>query len=256
MLLACAGLPPVREDWVGYDPALFVRVVGREQPVIVAIHGGPGSGSDYLRSLESLVSHGYTVVTYDQRAVGRSTVPSVESFDLSAYNDDLEQVISWAGGRAILLGHSWGGVVALSYAVSHPHRVLGLVLLDSAAADWEERLRGNEAIALAARAAEERGLPPLPEGYPLHCSYLWSSFVAYYADPAKIRMDDLPRSCESVVREKTWDSISGYSLLQEMRSLSRSPRRCPCPRWWHSRTAGTAPSRSARRRSSACWSRS
>ena len=125
---------------------LHVRVVGEPaaERVLVAIHGGPGMASDYMRSLEQLAGGDLAVVTYDQRGTGRSTEPT-DGFAMERYVEDLEAVRQAVGTDAVhLFGHSWGGLVAQRYAISYPDRVRSIVLMGSGAPSMEAMRAANE----------------------------------------------------------------------------------------------------------------
>lgn len=114
-------------------PELHVQVSGRGDPAIVQ---GPawGPSSDYLRETLVPLLEGLRVVTYDPRNVGRSgSVDDPEAQGTAALVDDLETVRRGQGidEPFLLLGHSHGGFVAMGYAVRHPRRLRGLVLLNT-----------------------------------------------------------------------------------------------------------------------------
>ena len=110
--------------------SMFYRqsaVTGSELPVVLVIHGGPGSGSISLRAaLERPLAPAVRAIFYDQRGVGRSSL--VLSFGLDDYLEDVERLRSELGvERWYLVGVSWGSVIAVEYALRHPDRVQGVV---------------------------------------------------------------------------------------------------------------------------------
>jgi len=126
------------------DVSLHARMAGDVGSgcVLVAINGGPGLTSNYMLDLETLVSTGCAVVTYDQRGLGRSSQPndpdSPESYSLQKYADDLEAIRYEIGvDRIRLFGHSFGGIVAMQYAVDYPDRVASLIFYGSGPPNWE-----------------------------------------------------------------------------------------------------------------------
>lgn len=139
LMLATCGtdkpLPPemkVSND----DVTLYAKIAGDPASgnVLVAISGGPGLSSDYMFSLEQLASPDLAVVTYDPRGTGRSTAPADDpaNYHLDKYVADLEAVRQALGSDTVhLLGHSWGGLVAMYYATVHPERVNSMVLVSS-----------------------------------------------------------------------------------------------------------------------------
>jgi proline iminopeptidase len=134
------------------DVSLFVEVIGSGYPLVL-MHGGPGLDHWSLMPLRHLADD-LTLVFYDHRCNGRSTGAPVSSmtFDnLTADADELRRQLGfdqWA-----VLGHSFGGHVALEYALRYPDRVSHLVLLDTGAdSRWPREI--------AAKLLIERGYGP------------------------------------------------------------------------------------------------
>lgn len=117
------------------DVSLFVKVIGHGDPLVL-MHGGPGLDHTTLSSLEPLADR-FTLIFYDHRCNGRSTgaVESMTWENLTADADALRQTLGyeeWA-----VLGHSFGGNVALEYALRYPERLTHLLLFDTCAdARW------------------------------------------------------------------------------------------------------------------------
>ncbi|MCX4911680.1 proline iminopeptidase-family hydrolase [Streptomyces sp. NBC_00878] len=104
--------------------------------VLIGLHGGPGgSGGGYLEPLHRLSGPDRTVATFDQLGTGASDVPPPEyEWSLARAVADVDAVRRHcAAERVDLLGHSWGGMLALQYALDHPEHVGRLVLSNTAA---------------------------------------------------------------------------------------------------------------------------
>jgi proline iminopeptidase len=109
---------------------------GSGEEVLFLLNGGPGLPCDYLRDpLVALAEAGYRVVTYDQLGTGQSDQPTDPSlWTIERYRDEVEQVRKGLGiARMHLLGHSWGGWLAIEYALKYPQALKSLVLSNTSA---------------------------------------------------------------------------------------------------------------------------
>lgn len=132
-------------------------------PAIAFIHGGyGGAASSVLPREESWVgafTDAYTVVNYDRRSAGRSGYPAVEH-TLDLFAADLRLLLQCLGiQRAIIIGSSAGGPIALTYALTYPQSVTGLVLGNTSARLWrhETRERFADAVRHRAQFLKEQG---------------------------------------------------------------------------------------------------
>ena len=124
---------PAREGFIdaGKGVKLYYRLVGRGSEPVVLIHGGPGFTSDYLADDLTTMARKHSLLVYDQRGIGRSTLVS-DSTALAAqrYVEDLEAIRKHLGlARLTLLGHSWGAAPAALYAMQYPERVGRMILV-------------------------------------------------------------------------------------------------------------------------------
>src|SRR5678815_350038 len=111
--------------------ALYVRTIGRGAPVIV-LHGGPDFDHGYLLPELDRWKDGFRLVYYDQRGRGKSA-ENVRPEDVTLASDveDLDRVRRHLGVEApAILGHSWGALLALEYALRHPTHVSRLILMN------------------------------------------------------------------------------------------------------------------------------
>ena len=117
----------------------FYRIVGDGEPFVV-IHGGPGMYHDELYPFFLDFARSHQVVFYDQRGNGRSLMSAIDStnFNVELLVDDLEQLrIAFGIEKLNLIGHSWGGLLAMYYAVEHPEKVKRLITVSSAPVNTE-----------------------------------------------------------------------------------------------------------------------
>ena len=136
-------LDPPRESRVPVEGAqLYARDLGKGVPIIV-LHGGPDFDHRYLLPELDRLSNSYHLVYYDQRGRGLSA-EGVRPEDVTLNSDieDIEKVRKYFKlDSVVLLGHSWGTVLALEYALRFPERVSRLILMNPApasAADYQE----------------------------------------------------------------------------------------------------------------------
>lgn len=100
---------------------------------VLLLHGGPGATHEYLEAFDSyLPGAGVEYYHYDQLGSTRSDQPDdVSLWDLGRFVDEVEQVrtaLSLDADNFVLLGHSWGGILATEYALAHGEHLKGLVI--------------------------------------------------------------------------------------------------------------------------------
>jgi proline iminopeptidase len=131
----------------------------REKPTIIVLHGGPGFDHAYFKPFLSALADTAQIVYLDQRGQGRSGRPAVETCTIEQMADDAVALCQALGiARPYILGHSFGGFVALTAALRHPDAIGGLILASTAAASEQTadatllaQWHGAEASAIAAR---------------------------------------------------------------------------------------------------------
>jgi proline iminopeptidase len=131
---------------------LFYTRSGSGVPCLV-MHGGLGLDHTYLRGLD-IISDVLDLVYYDHRHNGRSGRPPLESVTHAQLADDAEGLRQHLSlGKVVVLGHSYGGFIALEYALRYPASVSHLILLDTAPVfNYGEEIMNN-AMAKAATPA-------------------------------------------------------------------------------------------------------
>ncbi|MEX2105934.1 MAG: alpha/beta hydrolase [Solirubrobacterales bacterium] len=116
---------------VGPAPAIHGESAG-EGPPIVLCHGVTATRRYVVHGSRALERSGHTVISYDARGHGQSDPPPEgESYGYPQLADDLERVVAAevGEGRFVLAGHSMGAHTAVSYALRHPQRLAGLVVI-------------------------------------------------------------------------------------------------------------------------------
>ncbi|MBU2533354.1 MAG: alpha/beta hydrolase [Alphaproteobacteria bacterium] len=101
------------------------------KPVIIALHGGPGGDYRNLLPIAPLADD-YHLVFYDQRMTGLSSREWDGTLDLQIFFDDLDAFVDHygKGRKVILLGHSWGAMMASGYVGMHPEKVEKAILIE------------------------------------------------------------------------------------------------------------------------------
>lgn len=127
---------------------LFVRELGApDAPVLIVHHGAPGLGSH----AEPLASFGpfadeYRVIVFDARGSGQSG--GNPPFTHEQWAADVDALREWAGAEQIVMaGGSYGGFIAMEYAIRYPDRVRALVLRDTSPDNSNEELARANALA-------------------------------------------------------------------------------------------------------------
>ena len=114
------SMDPIESRITAGSASLYSRTVGRGQPAIV-LHGGPDFDHRYLLPDLDRLGDRFRLIYYDQRGRGRSANEvRPEDVTLALDLDDLDKVRQFFRlATPVLLGHSWGAVLALEYAVRH-----------------------------------------------------------------------------------------------------------------------------------------
>lgn len=115
-------------DVMGFK--LLYRSFGAGDNVLLCLHGGPGVPHYYLLPLAKLASNNFRVVFYDQLGVGGSEKPEDSSlFNIERGAEEVEGVRKALGlGKIYLLGSSYGGALALQYALKYQQHIKKLII--------------------------------------------------------------------------------------------------------------------------------
>jgi proline iminopeptidase/L-proline amide hydrolase len=209
---------------------VYVRVNGTSKPgklPIILIHGGPGSTHRGLLDALELADE-RTVILYDQLDSGRSDQPNdPANWKVERFVSELEAIRTALGiAKWHVLGHSWGGTIALEYGARRPAALAGLVLASPliSTRSWiadANALRGKlpPPVQAALTQCEGRTPPPKPQ-----CEAATSAFYAAFnrrelpSDAAKAYRHRQDRGYNAKLYEAMWGSsefaatgtLSGY----------------------------------------------
>jgi len=178
-------------------------------PPVLLLHGGPGLSFSYLDELGAELAPEFRVASFQQRGLGPSTVEG--PFTMAQAIGDVVCVLDGLGWeRALVVGHSWGGHLALRFLAAHPERLLGVMAVDPIGVVGDGGRAAFEAEVIArtprkdrerARALDDRAMAGegTPEESLESMRLVWP---AYFADP-----EDAPEMPPTQV------SIEAYSGL-------------------------------------------
>ncbi|HSJ83178.1 MAG TPA: alpha/beta fold hydrolase [Acidimicrobiia bacterium] len=139
-------LPGAREGHIPVRRArLYYRDIGEGMPIVI-LHGGPDFDHCYLLPEMDRLADSFRLIYYDQRGRGRSA-EGVQAEEVGIRSDveDLESIRRWFDLDSFaVLGHSWGGILAMEYVISHPDHVSQLILMNTAPASHQDLLQFRE----------------------------------------------------------------------------------------------------------------
>jgi proline iminopeptidase len=125
---------------------LFVEAIGQGYPLAL-MHGGPGQDYTSLLPLKPLADQ-FTLIFYDHRCNGRSVGADQSTMtmeNLTADADALRQELGF--DKWAVLGHSFGGQVALEYALRYPDSVSHLILMNTGGDNWWVETHSSQLLA-------------------------------------------------------------------------------------------------------------
>ena len=193
------GYLPITDSKSGQTFKIWYRRIGGEHPTktpLLCLHGGPGALHNYLLNMQELASEDRQVIFYDQLGCGNSDIPNDNSlWRVDRFVEELAQVIAGLGLEKVhLLGQSWGGMLAIEYALTQPGTIEGLILANTLSSMplWvseANRLRDELPPEIQATLLnhEAEGTPDSEESQPAilafydrHvCRVPWPDYVAY-----------------------------------------------------------------------------
>lgn len=133
---------------------VWTKKIGSGRVKVLVLHGGPGFSHEYLEALESFLPQaGIEMYYYDQLGCNNSDKPDDASlWTLARYTEEVEEVRRALGlEHFVLYGHSWGGILAIEYALNYQRHLRGLVISNMTA--------GTQSY-LKRTASIKRQLPP------------------------------------------------------------------------------------------------
>lgn len=177
-------------------------------PVVVCVHGAPGSHRDFRWLAPALAEH-FRVIRFDMPGFGRtpkSTMPSPRLHSRAHFVHEVMQRLELEA--PIVLGHSMGGPVAMATAALDPDRVSGLAVLASVGASAHRGIRETPSTKMISMALRTPGVKKAVHG-PLRRGFLAAGFSKSFSTEsfahsihcvARLRFDDVGRYADAVGR--------------------------------------------------------
>ena len=154
----------------------------RERPTLLLLHGGPGFDHSHLKEGHGPLAEHFQLVYYDHRGNGRSGRSTRDKWTLDQWGDDVRAFCAALGiEKPVVLGLSFGGFVAQSYALRHPDHPAKIILSSTAGRmrydrifHMFERLGGAEARKIAEDFWADASAPGVFEPYHEVCFPLYN----------------------------------------------------------------------------------
>lgn len=126
---------PITEGFLEINGSqVYYKTMGEGEPLVI-VHGGPVLDHSYLLPHLEPLAEDFQLIFYDQRAAGKSSIDvDSKTMSLDGFIEDIEQVRQQLNlGKINLLGHSWGGMLAMNYAIKYDQHLNHLILSNASA---------------------------------------------------------------------------------------------------------------------------
>lgn len=181
---------PPEGTFVEVDGVHLHAVIMGAGPDVVLIHGASGNMRDMTFALAPALAKRYRVLIFDRPGLGYTAYPAAETPSIARQADLISRAAAKLGAsRPIVMGQSYGGAVALAWAIRHPDALAALVPLAAASNPWDtpldtfyritsSRLGGALLVPMMTAFTSDRKIEttleaifapqPVPEGYAGH----------------------------------------------------------------------------------------
>ncbi|MGZ5084421.1 MAG: alpha/beta fold hydrolase [Usitatibacter sp.] len=222
----------------GWKQYVLIRGVDRTSPILIYVHGGPGTSEmPLLRVFNAALEENFVFVNWDQRGTGKSYSPNLDPATLTVdrMTRDLDELVDrlraeFGQERILLVCHSWGTQLGLEYISRHPGKVAAYVSVGQVSNTTESEAQG---IAWALSEARARGddaalrmlarIGPRPysiKDLRIQRKYIWKYGGAFHK----------PRSFIDLVRvavtapETSWKDYIAFVRGDSLSSMALWPR--------------------------------
>ncbi|WP_050915824.1 alpha/beta fold hydrolase [Gillisia marina] len=139
-LLISSGLLAQEEHYIqDGENIIHLTTYGAGEPILI-INGGPGMSSEGFRPLAEKLGKNNLAIIYDQRGTGESKMENIDASTMTMDKmlEDIETIREFLKiDNWVILGHSFGGMLASHYAANYPEYTKGLILSSSGGIDLE-----------------------------------------------------------------------------------------------------------------------
>lgn len=228
----------------GIQQELSIRGENKENPVILFLHGGPGSPVGYLDYIwQPELNKDFTIVSFDQRGCGRTyyTNPEAE-VSRELILEDIDGIVEYLQQRfgqekIVIMGHSWGTILGTMYTYSHPEKVSSYIGIGQVVNIYEgEEVAYEEAIKRANIHNDSEYIEVFKENYDQFCTdrEIGEAFVTYRNMEPKYLKGDKEKAVMALIpafltsptlklQDAKWFFIdSNKVLLDETNTLTKS----------------------------------
>lgn len=187
---------------------VFTQRFGQNPDVgILVLHGGPAATHEYMLSLayDLPANNGYEVVMYDQLGSFFSDQPQEDIWNIPRWVEEVEEVrqaLGYDADNFFLLGNSWGGILAMEYALKHQDHLKGLIVCNMHASIPDYAAYNQEVL----RPQMRPGLLDTLDAYEAAGDYL---------NPEYVRLVEEEFYAKHVCRLPTWpdEVVTSFSRL-------------------------------------------
>lgn len=196
------------------------------QPIVI-LHGGPGADHGYLLPQMLHLAENHDVLFYDQRGGGKSRGDDREPVTWQIDVRDLEAIVKeFSLDPLIVIGYSWGGLLAVLYSLEATRKPDGLVLIDPAPMNRTYRVqfeaefrRRNESPEVMRMRAELEASGMKQSDQDAYRHRLFELSVAgYFAHPENAR-NLTPFRVIARTQQSVWESLGNYDLMNRLHAI-------------------------------------
>lgn len=195
---------------------VWTKRIGNNPTIkVLLLHGGPGSTHVYFECFESFFpKEGIEFIYYDQLACGYSDNPKDTSlYDLPRYVEEVEQVrkaLNLNKSNFYLLGHSWGGILAMQYALKYQENIKALIISNMMASGPEYGKYASNVLAKQMPPAVLDTIRMLEKNHDFNNPRYMGLLIPHFYSKHIIRLPELP---EPISRKKNRNKEL-YEIMQ------------------------------------------